>query len=88
LGLINLRWLSPELSTGTEMVRLTRTYLARGCSFLNMTLHSTTLSPGKSPYVQTEADLEVFLGHIETLLKFAANEGMVFSPLSDALGET
>jgi hypothetical protein len=87
-GLVNLRWLSPELSTGKEMVRLAKTSLARGCSYLNMTLHSTTLLPGKSPYVRTEEDLETFLGHIELLLQFAANEGLAFSPLAKALEES
>ena len=86
-GLVNLRWLSPELSTGREMVRLAKTYLAHGCSYLNMTLHSTTLFPGKSPYVHTAADLDTFLGHIEILLQFAATEGLVFSPLSQALDD-
>jgi hypothetical protein len=86
-GLVNLRWLSPELSTGKEMVRLARTYLAHGCSYLNMTLHSTTLFPGKSPYVGTQADLDTFLSHVEMLLQFAASEGLVFSPLSKALDD-
>jgi len=87
-GIVNLRWLSPELSTGEDMVKLAKTALARGCSFLNMTLHSTALLPGKSPYVQTEADLEKFLGKIEMLLKFAAREGVIFSRLSEALSES
>jgi hypothetical protein len=86
-GLVNLRWLSPEMSTGKEMVRLARTCLARGSTHLNMTLHSTTLFPGKSPYVRTEEDLQTFLGRIEMLLQFAANEGLVFSALSKALDD-
>jgi hypothetical protein len=86
-GLVNLRWLSPEMSTGKEMIRLARTCLARGSTHLNMTLHSTTLFPGKSPYVRTEEDLQTFLGRIEMLLQFAANEGLVFSALSKALDD-
>jgi len=85
LGLLNLRWLSPELSSGEEMVALAKTALLARASCLNMTFHSTTLLPGKSPYVSTQAALESFLGKIEMVLRFAAHEGLVFSPLSAAL---
>src|SRR5665213_1187124 len=84
-GLLNLRWLSPELSSGDEMVALAKTALSARATHLNMTFHSTSLLPGKSPYVSTQAALESFLGNIETMLKFAANEGFVFLPLSAAL---
>jgi hypothetical protein len=50
-----------------------------------MSFHSTTLLPGKSPYVRSEADLDTFLASIEMVLKFAANAGFVFSPLAAAL---
>jgi len=46
-GMVNLRWLSPELSTGKDMITLARNCLQRGASYLNMTFHSTTLLPGK-----------------------------------------
>jgi len=84
-GLVNLRWLSPELSTGEEMVALAKTALLARASSLNMTFHSTTLLPGKSPYVRTQSALESFLGNIEMVLKYAAHEGLVFSALSGAL---
>jgi hypothetical protein len=83
-GLVNLRWLSPELSSEKDMLALAKTSLLRGCSYLNMTFHSTTLLPGKSPYVRTPADLESFLGGVETVIKFAAEEGLVFSSLLQA----
>jgi hypothetical protein len=83
-GLVNLRWLSPELSSDKDMLALAKTSLLRDCSYLNMTFHSTTLLPGKSPYVRTPADLELFLGSIELVLKFAADAGLIFSSLAQA----
>lgn len=83
-GIVNLRWLSPELSSGKDMLALVRTCLQRGCSELNMSFHSTTLLPGKSPFVKSQEDLDSFLASIEMVLKFAANEGLVFSALSEA----
>jgi hypothetical protein len=64
---------------------LAETCLRRGYVNLNMSFHSTTLLPGKSPYVRSEADLDTFLASIEMVLKFAANAGFVFSPLAAAL---
>ncbi len=84
-GIVNLRWLSPELSSGKDMLALARICLRRGYQDLNMTFHSTTLLPGRSPYVSSAADLETFLASIEMVLTFAASGGFVFSPLSAAL---
>jgi len=81
-GLVNLRWLSPEHSSGKDMVALAKTTLQQGASYLNMTFHSTTLLPGKSPYVHAESDLTSFLENIEMVLKFAVQEGLIFSGLS------
>lgn len=87
-GLLNLRWLSPELSDGREMVALVRASLARGCSHLNMSFHSTALLPGSSPFVRTESDLHSFLRNIERVLEFARSEGCVFSPLSGVVRQS
>lgn len=85
--MLNFRWLSPELSNGKDMVALAKTCLLRSASYLNMSFHSTTLLPGKSPFVRTHAELESFLRNIEIILQFAANEGLVFANLSDVLRE-
>ena len=82
---LNFRWLSPELSNGSDMVALAKTCLRRGCSHLNMSFHSTTLLPGKTPFVRTQEDLNSFLRDIEQVIKFAAANGLVFSALSDIL---
>jgi hypothetical protein len=83
--LLNFRWLSPESSNGNDMIALAKTCLLRGCSHLNMSFHSTTLLPGKSPFVRTQEDLNAFLESIEQVLEFAAANGLVFSALSDVL---
>jgi hypothetical protein len=83
--MLNFRWLSPELSNGKDMVGLAKTCLLQGASYLNMSFHSTTLLPGKSPFIRTQAELESFLRDIEFMLQFATDEGLIFSALSDAL---
>lgn len=80
--LMNFRWLSPELSSADDMIALSRALLKQGCPVLNLSFHSTTLLPGMSPYVRSQNDLEDFLFRIETVLKFATTEGIVFTTLS------
>lgn len=84
LRLLNFHWLSPELSTGEEMVSLAKRFVKSGHNFLNMSFHSTSLLPGKSPFVRDEADLEIFLNKIEIFLKYAVDNNFQFSPLADA----
>ena len=83
--IVNLRWLSPELSTARDMIALARRSLLRGCSYLNMSFHSAALVPGKTPFVRTKHDLDVFLRNIEALMTFVANEGVEFSGLAGSL---
>ena len=83
MKLLNLRWLSPETSSAEEMVRLSKTLISRGCNYLNLSFHSTSLLPGKSPFVKDQSDLSEFIMNIERFLRFTANEQMVFSALSD-----
>jgi hypothetical protein len=85
LGLINFRWLSPELSNGMEMIHLAKTLMKSEYTHLNMSFHSTTLLPGRGPFVRSKQDLEVFLRNIEMFLQFAAEENMSFARLSDHL---
>jgi hypothetical protein len=83
--IVNLRWLSPELSNAGDMIALAKRSLWRGCSYLNMSFHSTTLVPGKTPFVKTKQDLDVFLRNIAALLKYVASEGVEFSGLAGSL---
>lgn len=82
-GILNRRWLSPELSTGKELIRLTKSFISEGYSFLNMSFHSTSLLPGKSPFVKSREDLSKFLNRIESFLKYSNMKGYVFSKISD-----
>lgn len=84
LRIVNLRWLSPELSNGNEMITLARSIIRSGCNFLNMSFHSTSLLPGKGPFVRSENDLEDFFKRIDDILKFARDNGIIFAPLDEA----
>jgi hypothetical protein len=88
LGLLNFRWLSPELSSGEDMVRLAQTCLDNGSNYLNMSFHSNSMLPGCGPFVKDEDGLKRFLGEIETFLRFAAHKNLVFVPLSAACGNS
>jgi len=82
-ALLNRRWLSPELSTSKDLIRLAESFVAEGHSFLNMSFHSTSLLPGKSPFVKTSSDLSDFMNRIEAFLKYSVSKGYVFSRISD-----
>lgn len=85
LQLLNFRWLCPELSTGAEMVRLSKRFISSGHEFLNMSFHSTNMLPGKSPFVRNHADRTKFLDEIEMFLKYAVENGFEFLPLSESV---
>lgn len=78
LGALSLRWLSPEVSGATEMVRLAGACLRSNEPVLDMTFHSCTLLPGATPFVRDEHDRKRFLASIETLLRFCAESGLTF----------
>jgi len=85
LKLLNFHWLSPELSNGQEMVLLSKRFVKSGHRFLNMSFHSTSLLPGKSPFVSDEKELSVFLERIEYFLQYAVKNDVEFLPLSKAV---
>ncbi len=82
LRILNLRWLSPEMCSGKEMVLLAKAAMRNGYQFLNMSFHSTSLLPGRSPFVRTKSDIKRFLNDIETFLMFAHDNRLVFSSLN------
>jgi len=84
LRFLNFHWLSPELSTGEEMVSLAKSFVKNGHTFLNMSFHSNSMLPGKNPFVRTEEDLKNFLNRIEVLLKYAVEQNYDFLPLADS----
>ncbi len=84
LRVVNCRWLSPELSSASEMIRLAKNFILSGHKILNLSFHSTSLLPGKGPFVRNEEEFNSFLKDIELFLEFCVNEGMTFSTLSGA----
>jgi hypothetical protein len=83
--IVNLRWLSPELSSARDMIALATRLLRKGCAHLNMSFHSTTLVPGKTPFVRTSDDLKRFLRSTDELLRFVADQGVEFCGLAHSL---
>ncbi len=85
LQLLNFHWLSPELSSGKEMIKLSKHFVKSGHNYLNMSFHSTSLLPGKSPFVRNERELILFLDKIEVFLQYATKNNFEFLPLSKAI---
>jgi len=83
-GVLQKIWLSPENSTGNEMITLAKSMIRKGAQVLNLFFHSPTLQPGLTPFVRNEADRLEFMGRIKIFLRFAADAG--FEPI--ALGST
>jgi len=88
LRLLNFRWLSPENTTGSDMIQLASRLVRRGHKCLNMSFHSPSLLPGKTPFVKDEYELKAILKHIEIFLEFAVDAGFAFAPLTSALDVT
>lgn len=84
LKLLNFRFLSPEFSTGSEMIRLAKNCIRTGHKSLNMSFHSTSLLPGKNPFVKAEHELKELINRIEMFLQYAVDKGFEFAPLSHA----
>jgi hypothetical protein len=85
LKVLNFRWLTPELCSGKDMIRLSKTFIRKGSMYLNMSFHSTSLVPGLGSFVKTESDLEYFMKIIESFLGFAYENGFEFASLDEAV---
>lgn len=57
-GLLRRIMLSPEIHTAEEMLELTERLLERGLDYLQLTLHSSSLKPGLSPFSRSRGDVE------------------------------
>ncbi|HYN46626.1 MAG TPA: WalW protein, partial [Allosphingosinicella sp.] len=83
-GLVTRSRLTPEGTPAAEQCRLIAAMAARGHRTFSLTYHSPSLEPGHTPYVRSEADLDRFLGRIETVLAFFRDEmGGRFTTLSE-----
>lgn len=81
---LNHRTLSPETSSLADMIKLSNVIMKKGHRFLNMTFHSTSLLPGKSPFVKNDRELNLFLDKIEKYLEFLNNENVSCIGMSKA----
>jgi glycosyltransferase involved in cell wall biosynthesis len=82
LGLLEHLTLTPEGLSVDELKRLTRALLRRGKRVFTFTYHSSSLLPGGTPYVPTQADCERMLRSIEDYLYFFLAEmgGVAMTP--------
>ena len=83
LRLLDRVRLSPEGIDIAELIRLTRTMLRSGHRLFSFTYHSPSLQPGNLPYVQSDAELRVFLDRFEAFFDFFFGEvgGRAVTPL-------
>jgi hypothetical protein len=64
-GLLERLRLSPEGHSLQDMIRQTRAGIAAGKRLFMLTYHSSSLLPGATPYVRSEADRRAFLSVLE-----------------------
>jgi hypothetical protein len=74
LRLLERLRLTPEGHTLAEMKRLTRALLAAGQRTFVLSLHSPSVVPGNTPYVQSGADLAILLQRLRRYLTFFRDE--------------
>ena len=74
LGLMNLVNLTPEGVTLGEAKALTRHLLANGDKIFTLAFHSTSLTPGSTPYVKDQMQFEKFHAWLEAYFGFFAGE--------------
>jgi hypothetical protein len=70
LGLLARLRLSPEGYSLAELIRQTRAALTAGTRLFMLTYHSSSLLPGATQYVRTEADRHAFLATLDGYLRF------------------
>lgn len=73
-GLMERIRLSPEGTTPAEARRLIRALLAAGQRSFVVSYHTSSLQPGNTPYVRSQADLDRFLGWLDEVLGFFSSE--------------
>jgi hypothetical protein len=78
LGLAELVTLSPEGGTHAERVALTRALLDQGQRIFTFSYHSSSLVPGNTPFVRSQADLDRFLRDCENYFSFFVGLGGEF----------
>lgn len=77
LGLLRKINVSPELCATRDMKSCIASYLKRAHPVVNMFLHSSSLLPGCTPYVSSEADVERLYRAIEETFRFLDSKAEV-----------
>lgn len=67
-------YLSPELSTSRDMIALCKEMLQAECPVIHMYLHSSSLLPGSTRYVQSERDKNRLVKRIESVVSFLRSQ--------------
>jgi len=73
-GLAERIKLTPEGITIDEARKLVRSMHARGTQVFTLSYHSPSLMPGSTPYVRNQADLDRFLGWLDSFYEFFMGE--------------
>lgn len=74
LNVVNRVALTPEGVPLNEAKQLTRFLIRNGHRVFSLSYHSTSLTPGSTPYVRSENDLTAFLGWLDAYLEFFIGE--------------
>jgi len=78
-------YLSPELSSTSDMITLTDAALASEHPVIHMFIHSSSLLPGRNEFTQNREDEKKFYTRIESVVKhLAAQSDVTFCTLSEA----
>ncbi|MDO3722586.1 WalW protein [Marinobacter sp. chi1] len=67
-------YLSPELSSARDMIALCKQMLETDCPVIHMYLHSSSLLPGSTRYVQSESDKSRLMMRIEKVVNFLRSQ--------------
>jgi hypothetical protein len=78
-------YLSPELTTTSDMISLVNAALKSGSPIVHMFIHSSTLLPGGNEYAQSAFDVRQLYKSIESLLRHLTdNNDVTFCTISEA----
>jgi hypothetical protein len=86
LGCAERVTLSPEGNDAAAMKRLLKFRRRRGQTIFSLSMHSSSLAPGRNPYVRSKADLHVFYDRLSCVLDAMASWGFRFPSLAEIPG--
>jgi hypothetical protein len=84
LRFLNKVSLTPEHSSAAQMVDLVKTMRNKGHKLVTMWFHSSTLTPGLTPFVKTERDASAFLENVRQFLGVMKDMNVKTITLSEA----